>query len=147
MDSVIVKDTLYVRSLLNVVPFFILFISSMRLIFPSVYHLACVGFLFLYFHYFFSNRRLANTFCIMAIFTLVDNGGSAYSETPSLLRYICYLAAIAPYLICKFSYRKILIILLICFLFFSITLFNLTLLDTSVLRRDIFILFLVLIGL
>ncbi|WP_439145976.1 hypothetical protein, partial [Vibrio sp.] len=145
MSSLAIKKNIYISKPLKLVVFFILFLSSMRFILPNIYNLACAGFLLLYFHFFFSNRRLANTFGVMVIFTLVDNGGAAYGETPSLLRYLCYFSVLAPYFMCKLSYKRVVITLTIFSFYFFMTLLNLNSFDTGVFGRDLFIFFLFLV--
>ena len=114
--------------------------SSMRMLLPSIYQYICILYLLLFLFLYLKDRKSANTFAIMALYSCVDNGGLVYNETASLVRYICYAVLLSSILInCTYSKKRLLILLSLAIFYLISSIVNETQTNTQVLIRDLFL--------
>ena len=115
-------------------------LASMRILLPQIYQYICLLFLFLFLFFYRKDRKIANTFAVMTLFSCVDNGGIPYNETASLVRYICYFVLIFSILIhVKFIKKRVFIVFFLAILYLFSSIFNGSEIDVNILVRDIFL--------
>jgi hypothetical protein len=115
-------------------------LSSQRILLPELSSVTSLLFISLYIYFFNRDRASANAFCLMALFTCVDNGGGTYTETPAFIRYFCYGASILPFLANRFDLKKLGFFFILVAFYLFITLLNQNQFDNTTLFRDILLL-------
>lgn len=136
----------YLRSfsVVDLVCFGSVFLSSQRFLLSPIDSLSCVLIFGVALFYFNRNNAKFLALLIMAIFVSVDNGGAIFSETPGAIRYVFYLTAVffAVYKM-RISAKGIMLLGIFSFLPIVIMLFHRDILVMSLLfKRDLFLIFL-----